>query len=92
MRLLTWLSVAYAAILVAALALSLVAIAALLWRIGFTLSEVRASLERVRDDTAPLKRQLGVVTDAVLSTETAFVTARSEIERAVEVVLHPLSR
>ena len=92
MRLLTWLSVAYAAILVAALALSLVAIAALLWRISFTLGEVRASLQRVRDDTAPLKRQLGVVTDAVLSTETAFATARSEIERAVEVVLHPLSR
>jgi hypothetical protein len=92
MRLLTWISVIYAAVLVLALALSLIAIAALLWRVSFTLGEARTSLLRVRDATQPLKRQLGGVADAVLSTQAAFATARAELERAFEIVLQPLSR
>jgi hypothetical protein len=46
----------------------------------------------VRDATQPLKRQLGGVADAVLSTQAAFATARAELERAFEIVLQPLSR
>lgn len=89
MQLLIWLSLVYAAVLVLALAGSLLTIGALLWRANFVLRDVRNVLLRVRDDTAPLQRQLGALTDAVTGGAGALAGARSEFERAIEQRMHP---
>ena len=63
MELLRWLTVAYAAILVLAVAASLIAILVQLWRIGTVLGEVGASLKDVAAETAPLGGYLKALHD-----------------------------
>ena len=58
MRLLTWLTVIYAVVLVLALAVSLITIFFYLWRIGSALAEVKRGLIQARDNTAPLQGHL----------------------------------
>ncbi len=58
MRLLTWLTVIYAVVLVLALAVSLITIFFYLWRIGSALAEVKRGLIQARENTAPLKGHL----------------------------------
>jgi hypothetical protein len=64
MELLRWLTIAYAAVLVLALAASLIAILVQLWRIGSVLAEVGASLKDVATQTAPLGGYLKALHDA----------------------------
>ena len=64
MELLRWLTVAYAAVLVLALAASLIAILVQLWRIGSVLAQVGASLKDVATTTAPLGAYLKALHDA----------------------------
>ena len=56
MRILTWLTVIYAVVLVLALAVSLITIFFYLWRIGSALAEVKRGLVQGARDTAPLER------------------------------------
>jgi hypothetical protein len=64
LRVLTWI---YAAVLVLALAASLIAILVYLWRVAGALGEARAALEDVRDETdalgEPLEQLQGVSGD-----------------------------
>ena len=55
MRLLTWLTVIYAVVLVLALAASLITIFVYLWRIGSALAAVRVALSEAERNTAPLQ-------------------------------------
>ena len=64
MQLVRALTLGYLAVLVAALAGSLIAILVELRRIGGGLAEVGAALTRVRDHTAPLSGHLEAVRDA----------------------------
>src|SRR3982751_4304805 len=59
MRLLTYLSLAYAAVLVLALAVVLITILVFLRRIGRALARVQRSLEEAAVRTAPLASRLG---------------------------------
>lgn len=58
MRLLTVLTLIYAAVLVLALAATLTLIAVYLWRIARALHDTLAALGQVRDRTAPLQQHL----------------------------------
>jgi hypothetical protein len=88
MRLLIWVTLGYAGILVLALAVSLIAIAALLWRISISLTDVKHALAKVRDNTEPLQRQLGAVGGAVGAASAVFANARADFERALPKVEH----
>ena len=76
-RILTYASLAYAAILVLALAGVLVTIWILLLRISGVLSRVQAHLEEVARLTQPLNGQLGALT-------TAVVTGAETVSRSVD--------
>ena len=76
-RLLTYASLGYAAVLVLALAAVLLTIWVLLLRINGLLAGVKMKLSQVADSTAPLGGQLGAVS-------TAVVTASDELSRAVD--------
>ena len=76
-RLLTYASVAYAAILVLALAAVLVTIWLLLLQISRVLVRVRGHLDEVARYTQPLGGQLGALT-------TAAVTSADAVSRSVE--------
>lgn len=84
MRLLAQLTVGYVAVLVSALAASLIAILVYLRRIGNTLGEVRALLARVRDETAPLGGHLGAVNEASTSVADGMSQAREHLARAAD--------
>jgi hypothetical protein len=58
MRILTWLTVIYAIVLVLALAVSLITICFYLWRIGSALAEVKRGLMQAQENTAPLAGHL----------------------------------
>ena len=88
MRLLIWVSLAYAGILVFALAVSLIAIAALLWRISIVLRDVKNALTVVRDNTEPLQRQLGAVAGAVETASATLTAARANLEGALPKAEH----
>src|SRR5215212_2206778 len=62
---LTWVTVMYALVLVVVLAVSLIAILYYLWSIGTTLGKIRAGLEVVRDQTAPLGGHLEAINGAL---------------------------
>ena len=55
----------YAVVLVVVLALSLITILYYLWSIGTTLGKIRAGLELVRDQTAPLGGHLEAINGAL---------------------------
>ncbi len=61
MRLLTWLTIIYAVVLVLALAVSLSTIFYYLWRIGSALAQVKEGLIQARENTAPLKGHLDFI-------------------------------
>lgn len=61
MRLLTWLTIIYLVVLVAALAVSLITIFIYLWRIGSALAEVKRGLIQARENTAPLAGHLDFI-------------------------------
>ena len=58
MALLRVLTLIYAGVLVAALAVVLITIAVYLWRVSGALAEARAALALVRDRTQPLRQHL----------------------------------
>jgi hypothetical protein len=76
-RLLTYASLGYAAVLVLALAAVLLTIWVLLLRINALLARVKMKLSQVAESTAPLRGQLGAVTasDALARTVDGFVAA-----------------
>jgi hypothetical protein len=86
MRLLTYLTLGYAGLLVLALAVALITIGTLLWRISFALAEVQIALTRVRDDTSHLDPQLRAVKEAVTSTAASLAAARNAAAHAVDLV------
>ncbi|MFN2454322.1 MAG: hypothetical protein ABR577_08890 [Pyrinomonadaceae bacterium] len=61
MQLLTWLTVIYLAVLVLALAASLITIFVYLWRIGSALAEIRGALDQAKEHTAPLEGHIETV-------------------------------
>jgi hypothetical protein len=79
---LTWLSLAYAAILMLALAAVLVTILGLLWKIGTALREVHRTRRRIAAHTAPLDGQIRAVTDGMASAAESLTTAVAAIHRA----------
>ena len=84
MRILTWLTVIYAGVLVLALAAALTTVCMLLWRISFTLSDVRRAIAAVADATEPLRRQLGPVEEAAAGAADSIGAARDALARGVE--------
>jgi len=59
-----WLTIGYAAVLVLALAVSLIAILVQLWRIGTVLRDIGGALREVRTATGPLGGYLQSLHDA----------------------------
>ena len=76
---LTWI---YAAVLVLALAASLIAILVYLWRIAGSLGKARAALEAVRDETARLSGPLEQLRDASGGAAEELSKARESLARA----------
>jgi hypothetical protein len=81
-RLLRALTLGYLAVLVAALAASLIAILVELRRIGAGLGEVGAALTRARDRTAPLGGHLQTVQDASVALADRMQAARTSLGHA----------
>jgi hypothetical protein len=81
MQLLRTLTLGYLAVLVAALAASLIAILVELRRIGGGLAEVGAALTRVRDHTAPLGGHLEGVRDASVALADRAHAAATSLEQ-----------
>ena len=67
MELLTWLPVIYLAVLVLALAVSLITIFIYLWRIGSALSAVRVALSEAERNTAPLRGHVEVINGGLVN-------------------------
>lgn len=65
MRLLTWLTVIYAVVLVLALAVSLITICFYLWRIGSALAEVKRGLIQAQENTAPLQGHIEFINNGL---------------------------
>ncbi len=82
MRLLRTLTLIYAGVLVSALATSLAAIWLLLRRVAETLGEVRAALQPVSDDTAPLGEHLQRLDDATTGAAGELTDGRARLEGA----------
>ena len=76
------LTVLYAAVLVAALATTLITIAVYLWRIAATLERVRHALAEVRERTAPLHQDLEGVSRLTEDHVEEFEQATMALERA----------
>ena len=76
---LTWI---YAAVLVLALAASLIAILVYLWRIAGALGKARAALEAVRNETALLGGPLEQLRDASGGAAEELSRARESLARA----------
>ena len=92
MRLLRTLTLGYLAVLVAALAASLIGILVELRRIGSGLSEVGAALARVRDHTAPLGGHLQTVQDASVALADRAQAAATSLEHADEALARAARR
>ncbi len=67
MRLLTWLTVIYLVVLVAALAVSLITIFIYLWRIGSALAAVQGELGRTQTNTTPLENHLETINGGLVA-------------------------
>jgi hypothetical protein len=83
------LTLAYAAVLVAALAAVLTTIAVYLWRIAGALAEARAALGLVRDRTRPLRQHLQGVEAITEERVEQVEDAAATIERALERLTAP---
>ena len=84
MQLLTILTLIYVAVLVVALAISLIASWIYLRRIAGTLGEVRAALETVSQQTAPLEDLIENVDAAFTRPAENLQTAQEKLEAANE--------
>ena len=84
MQLLTILTLIYVAILVIALAASLIAILVYLRRIAGTLGEVGSALEQVRKETAPLEAYMEQVRDATGDSADQLSQAEKKLKSADE--------
>jgi hypothetical protein len=89
---LLWLTLAYAAILVLALAAGLTAIWLRLRGIDRGLTAARDSLARVRDATGPLDAAIGLVREPMLETSRSLETAATELATAAEALERRLER
>ena len=78
-------TVVYAAVLVAALAATLITIAVYLWRISAMLERVRRALAEVRERTAPLHQDLDGVSRLTEDHVEEFEQATIALERAAGV-------
>ena len=65
MRILTWITVIYLAVLVLALAVSLITIFVYLWKIGSALAAVKDVLGQAEANTSPLKGHLEVINEGL---------------------------
>ena len=85
MGLLRLLTLIYAGVLVAALAVVLTTITVYLWRIAGALADARSALELVRDRTAPLRQHLDglerLTEENVQRVEDATTTIEQALER-----------
>lgn len=79
LKVLTWI---YAAVLVLALASSLIAILVYLWRIAGALGKARAALEAVRDETDALSEPLDQLQGAASGAAEELSKARVSLARA----------
>ena len=79
---LRWVTVAYAAVLVLALAIALTTIAVYLWRIAAGMIRVRDALARVRDETAALPGHLKPLEQRTEQRVREFEDVTEMIERA----------
>jgi uncharacterized protein YoxC len=84
MQLLTILTLIYAAVLVVALAASLITILVYLRRIATTLGEAHAALAAVRKETEPLAQHLQPVHDAIADSAQELAHAQQQIDAANE--------
>ena len=78
-------TVLYAAVLVAALAATLITIAVYLWRISAMLERVRSALGEVRERTTPLRQDLDGVSRLTQDHVEEFEQATIALERAAGV-------
>ena len=69
---LAWVTVIYALVLVAVLAVSLIAIFYYLWSIGTTLSKISGGFGVVRRQTAPLNGQIEAINGALSAVGTGL--------------------
>ena len=76
---LAWVTVIYALVLVAVLAVSLIAILYYLWSIGTTLGKIRAGLGVVRDQTTPLSAHLAGINGALGTVAVDLSAARDDL-------------
>lgn len=83
MGLLRIITLVYAGVLVAALAASLVVIVAYLRRIGRKLGDVRASLELVQQQSAPLESYFSAVDEEAARIEKAALEIGSNMASAI---------
>ena len=83
--LLTDVTLVYAAVLVVALATTLITIAVYLWRIARTLKGVRSALGDVRERTSPLAQNLDGLSRLTERRVEEFEHATSDLERAAGV-------
>lgn len=74
MEILTWLTVIYLVVLVAALAASLITIFYYLWQIGTALAAVRDRLAQTERNTAPLKGHLETINEGLSSVRDGLKT------------------
>jgi hypothetical protein len=86
MTVLTYLSMAYAAVLVLALAIVLITILVLLWRVRGALVRVQASLELAAVRTTPLRSRLEVPVSSADAVARDLSRAAASVTRAVELL------
>lgn len=90
MQVLTWLTIAYAVILVLTLAIGLIVILVTLMSVGTKLGGIAAGLKLVETQTAPLNPameklndSLGTLAGGLQAAETNFTNARQHVEVAL---------
>ena len=83
------LTLVYAGVLVAALAVVLMTIAFYLWRVAGALAEARAALALVRERTAPLRQHLQGLEELTIEHVQQVEEATTTIERALDRLTAP---
>ena len=81
---LTIVTVAYAVILVLVLAVSLITIAVLLWRVGTTLGQIAGGLQVVRQQTAPLGQHVDALNGSLAAVSEGLQSAAGHLAAADE--------
>ncbi|MBI4504724.1 MAG: hypothetical protein HY691_04255 [Chloroflexi bacterium] len=76
---LTGLTVAYAIILILVLAVSLIAIAATLWRIGSSLAQIAQGVGLVERQTAPLAGHMAALNDGLAAVRATLHSATGHL-------------